>query len=74
MCKYQHKNIIINCQDNISVLKPNNTTTIGLENYNITEAQDKAFKIAFMNIIEGLKEETNKHLKESYKNTNRGRK
>ena len=39
----------------------------------ITEIQDKDLKIAFMNIIEVLKKEMNKSLKEIYENTNSGR-
>ena len=41
----------------MSPLKPNNSTTAGPEHYNITEAQEKDLKIAFMNMIGILKNE-----------------
>lgn len=51
----------------MSSLETSNPTTAGLENFNIAEAQEKHLKIAFMNIIDGLKEEI-KFLKEFYEN------
>lgn len=42
---------------------PNNLTTVGPENYKTT---DKDHKTEFMNVIEVLKEEMNKSLKEIY--------
>lgn len=53
-------------------LNPSNSTTVGhiAEYCNIAEAQDKDFKIAFLNMIETLKEKINKSLKEINENTN----
>lgn len=45
----------------MSALKPSNTTTVGSEKCNITEAQNKDLTV-LMNMIEVLKEEMNKSI------------
>lgn len=50
----------------MSPLEPSNTTIVDSEKCNIAEAKGKDFKIAFINMIEVLKEEINKSLKEIY--------
>lgn len=52
----------------MSPLEPSNSTTTGPGKCNIVEAQDKSLKIAFMDMIEVLKEEMKKTLKEIYEN------
>lgn len=46
---------------------PSKPTRAALEYCNIAETQEKDFKIAFINTIEGLKEEMNDPLKPSMK-------
>lgn len=50
----------------MSPLEPSNTTIVDSEKYNIAEARGKDFIIAFINMIEVLKEQINKSLKEIY--------
>lgn len=49
-------------------LEPSKTSTIGLEDCDIAEVQDKVHNISFMNLLEILKEEINRYLEEIYKN------
>jgi hypothetical protein len=56
-----------NSLDDMTSLESSNPATTGLEYFNIAEAQEKDLRIAFMNIIDGLKEEI-KVLKEIYEN------
>lgn len=50
----------------MSPLEPSNTTIVDSEKCNIAEARGKDFIIAFINMIEVLKEQINKSLKEIY--------
>ena len=54
----------------MSPLKFSNTTTASPEYCDIADTQEKDLNLTFMNIIEVLKEEINKSLKEIQKNTN----
>jgi hypothetical protein len=54
--------------------EPNYSTTEITEYSNMVEAQENNLNYNFMKIIESLKEEMNKSLKEIQKNANRGRK
>ena len=56
------------------LLEPNNPIIVGTEICSIAEIQDKNHKMTFMNMIEVLKEEMNKSLKEAHENTNNERK
>lgn len=69
MPRPKHGNRINNSQD-ISPLEPNNTTTIGPEKWGKAEVQYKDFKIAFMNILEVLKEDMSIFINEIYENAN----
>lgn len=51
------------------LLEPSNLTTVDPEYFHIDEAQDKSFKIIFMDMIEVLKEDMNKSIYEIYENT-----
>lgn len=51
-------------------LEPRKPTTVGPDNLSIAEAQEKEFKIAFINMIEVIKEEINNSHTGIYKNTN----
>jgi hypothetical protein len=66
----QYKNIIHKRQNNISSLQPGNPNSRP-KKCNIAEAQDKDLKITFLNMIEALKEEISKFLKEFYGSTNK---
>lgn len=48
----------------MSPLEPSNTTVANFEYNNILEAQEKDHKIAFVSMIDVLKEEMNNPLKE----------
>lgn len=50
-------------QDNMSPLQPSHPTTAGPEKCNMEEAQDKNFNMAFMDMLEVLKEDTNTSIK-----------
>lgn len=54
---------MIKSHDNMSPLEPSNTTLVDSEKCNIAEAKGKDLIIAFINMIEVLKEEINKSLK-----------
>lgn len=43
----------------MSLLDPNNPTTMGPEKWNTAEAQENVLKIVFMNMLEVHKEEMN---------------
>lgn len=47
----------------MSPLEPRNFTTVDPLNHNAAEAQDKDLKMAFVTMMEVLKEEMNKSLK-----------
>lgn len=70
MIRCQHNNGISNNQDSMSPLKVSNSITVVTEQCNITKAQDKDFKIAFLNILEVFKESVNAFINEMYENTN----
>lgn len=44
------------------------TTSIGAEDCDIDDVQDKVYNIGFINMLEILKEEINRSLEEIYKN------
>lgn len=52
----------------MSLLECNNHPTVGLERCSIAEEQNKDLNIAFINIIEVLKQKIKKSLKGIYKN------
>jgi hypothetical protein len=54
----------------MSSAEPSNPATLGTKICNVAEAQDRDFKIAFINMIEVLKEDMNKSCKEIYENIN----
>ena len=56
----------------MSAQEPSNLTTVGPENCNTAEAQDKDLKVDITNMIEVPEEDVNKSLKEIYENTNSG--
>lgn len=58
----------------MSPLESSNSTTAGHKHSNIPESQGKYFKKACMDMIEILKEEMNKFVKEIHENTNSERK
>jgi hypothetical protein len=58
----------------MSPLESNNPTIVASEKCNRSEPKDKDLKIAFMNMMEILKEEMDKSSKEVYENTNNKRK
>ena len=62
------KNTINSSQDTVSPLVPSNPATESLEYSNMAKAQEKDLKIPFMNMIQVLREEISKSLKEIYKN------
>ena len=51
--------------------EPSNPATAGPERHKIAETQGKDLKIVFNNMIEVLKEEITKSLKDIYENTNK---
>lgn len=69
MLRHQHKNTIINTQDNVTRSESSNTTTVGPIKCNIAKAQDKKFKTAIVNMLKDLKEDMNRSFKEICKNT-----
>jgi hypothetical protein len=71
MPRRQHKSTINNSQDNMSPLEPSNPYTAGLKHCNRAEAQEIDLKIVFMIIIEVLRKEMNKSLKDVYENTSK---
>jgi hypothetical protein len=73
MPRPQHRNPNSNIQDIMSPLESSHPTTGGPQNRNITEAQGKHLKIAFINVIEVFTEEMNGTIKEIYEITNCGR-
>ena len=46
----------------MSPLEPSNPTTVGPENFNIAETQEKDLEMAFMGVMEVLKGEMNKSI------------
>lgn len=60
MLKHQHRNKINNSQDNMCSLEPSKATAAGPGNCNMTDTQDKDFKIASVNMIHIPKKEINK--------------
>lgn len=65
MTRHQHKNKINNSQGTISPLELSNSPTAGPEYPIIAEGQGKDLKVAFVNVIEVLKEEVNTFLKDT---------
>lgn len=54
----------------MSPIDTNNFTTEDTEKCSIAKAQNKDFKTAIMNMLKNLKEDKNKSINETYKNTN----
>lgn len=63
-----------NRQDNMSLLESSNPTTVGPEKCHIAEAQVKDLKIGLVNMLEVLKEEMSRLIKEIYENIDSKRK
>ena len=59
-----------NIQYNMSPLELNSPITVFSEQYNFVVSQDKAFIIAFMNMLKVHKEDMNESINEIYENTN----
>lgn len=49
----------------MSPLEPGNCTIVGSEKWNITDAQEKDFKTAIMNMFKDLKQDMNESLMKS---------
>lgn len=60
----QHKNIVNNSKDNVSILESSNPNTVDPDNCNIAETQDSVSKLAFIETIKVFKEEMNNSFKE----------
>jgi hypothetical protein len=71
MPRCEHKNTANNNKDSTSSTRAQQPYHTGPENCNIVKAQDTDLKITFINMIEVLKEDMNKSLKEIYENTNK---
>lgn len=54
------------------LMEPNRPTTVSSGYCNMAEVQDKDRKIVFINMIEVLKKEMNKSLKDACENTSSG--
>lgn len=52
----------MNSQDNLLSSEPCNPITAGPEKHNLTEAEDRGFKMAIMSMVKGLIEDANKSL------------
>lgn len=65
----QHRSKINNSQANMFPQKSSKPTTASPKNCNISEVQDKDHKIVYINMIEDLKEELSKSIKEIYENS-----
>lgn len=65
MPRLQYKNIISNSHDNMSPPEPSYSTRAGFDYSNVPESQQKDLKTNCMKMIESLKNEMNKSLKEN---------
>ena len=71
MPRCEHKNTANNNKDSTSSTRAQQPYHTGPENCNIVKAQDTDLKITFINMIEVLKEDMNKSLKEIQENTSK---
>jgi hypothetical protein len=71
MARGKHKNISNRNQCHLAPSEPSSLTTAITGYPNTPEKQDSDLKSHLMKMLEGLKEETHKSLKEIQENTNR---
>lgn len=69
MSRLEHKNTINSRHGNMSLPEPGYPTIAGSEYSNINKAQENDLNTNYMKMLEALKEEINKSVKEIQKNT-----